>query len=111
MAGRKRKSKKEQFLDDYGGTVSHGTLRSQDLGPAFFDALDDMDPQSAKEWLTEWEDVDAADFEHDDAMDAIADLEDRLNELAPDGVYFGAHPGDGSDFGFWESEEDEEESE
>ena len=28
-----------------------------------------------------------------------------LNELAPEGTSFGAHEGDGSDFGFWTYEE------
>lgn len=25
----------------------------------------------------------------------------RLNSIAPSGTYFGSHPGNGSDFGFW----------
>jgi len=36
---------------------------------------------------------------------------DKMNEIAPYGTTFGAHEGDGSDFGFWEYEEDEEEVE
>ena len=31
----------------------------------------------------------------------IADIERELNNLCPPFVFFGAHPGDGADFGFW----------
>ena len=30
----------------------------------------------------------------------------KMDELSPEGHYFGSHPGDGSDFGYWEVDED-----
>lgn len=33
------------------------------------------------------------------------DIMDRLNDIAPDNLTFGAHPNDGADFGFWEVDE------
>lgn len=98
------------------GTVSHGTLLTYDLANAFLGALETVAPavyqqlvfpcgmvpdylraivagRSSDYWQTE-----AAD-------DFVASLFDALNEHAPEGYYFGAHEGDGSDFGFWAIEE------
>jgi len=39
--------------------------------------------------------------------DTLSVLMDSLDSFAPPGMQFGAHPGDGSDFGWWPVEEDE----
>jgi hypothetical protein len=93
------------------GTVSHGTMRPEDLIPAFLDVLP-ADRRDALEseysdivlWvqgvepLTPPTDEDISWFLNEVLFDA-------LNELAPHGYYFGAHPGDGADYGFWMHEE------
>ena len=32
------------------------------------------------------------------------DICDQLNDMAPEHIEFGSHPGDGADYGFWEIE-------
>ena len=46
-------------------------------------------------------------FDSEEADEDLIVLHSLLHELAPSNCYFGAHPGDGADFGFWESEEDQ----
>lgn len=45
-------------------------------------------------------------WEGDDASYVLEELFDLLDELSPPDHYFGAHPGDGADFGWWKAEED-----
>lgn len=103
------------------GTIIHGTMRAQDLIPAFADALDRYSVGSknadliamarAIDWSLvadhpEWR------FGAEEpwrfwlnANDILEALFDRLDELAPAESYFGAHPGDGADYGFWPTED------
>lgn len=99
----------------YEGTVIAGTLRDEDLIPAFLDALDTIDPEQTKfkaHRSAIRRDVERTGYYEEDAGDlAAAHLDELfgfLNDFAPEGYYFGAHPGDGSDFGFWENEEEED---
>lgn len=90
------------------GTVSHGTMLPSDLIPAFLAELealrgqpvDFVEPGTATpEWI-------AANPE--DADELLETLFDALDAYAPDGCYFGAHPGDGSDYGFWPAEDSDQ---
>jgi len=90
-------------------SVSHGTHRAQDLVPRFLGILRTFNQDQYKRLLaTMVEDGYKSDISEDDpywesdpCMEMITELFDSLNEEAPDDCYFGAHPGDGSDFGFW----------
>lgn len=119
------------------GSISHGTLRPQDLVPAFLSALEDYGSEADYDRaLDEWlllniEDATLAedDSHEEELKNALLDrrpyyppddhplwsgeqtsyflnetLWAKLGNVAPDGYYFGSHPGDGSDFGFWPNE-------
>ena len=107
------------------GSVSTGTLRSEDLIPAFIDALDEAIEESTfkpgadhpgrvarvgslQSHLGSIErNMDSPGYYQSESADW--DLEwlfEQLGEFAPAGTYFGAHIGDGADFGFWPVEED-----
>lgn len=91
------------------GTISHGTLRAEDLIDSFLDELNRLASAKADSILADYEDYEAAceDEDHDfwtnDADEMVNALQDALNEYAPPFCYFGATEGDGSDFGFWPS--------
>lgn len=96
------------------GTVIHGTLRLQDLIPAFEAELGAIAPDAYSQLLMmPFPPVpgDAqGDNSHpfwvsDEASEHCNQLIEALDEQAPPGCYFGAHEGDGADFGFWPYEE------
>lgn len=87
------------------GSISWGTLRAQDLGPAFAETLAGLgDTPNVPDFSTddEWEEF----WQSEDGGYLIEEMMDRLNELAPPYVGFGASEGDGSDFGFWVDHDD-----
>lgn len=87
------------------GTVIRGTLRTWDLIEAFTDELYRLDTEAYDDVMQELSGLDQSNDNEDLDWFLNEVLFDKLNEYAPDGYYFGAHPGDGSDFGFWEFEE------
>ena len=92
------------------GTVISGTRSVPDLLHAFADTLgtygagdeDALLILLARHWtaiLEAFPDTDVP-----DPQDTLDDLIERLEALAPEGHYFGTHPDDGADFGFWPSD-------
>ena len=106
-------------------TIIHGTGRPEDLIPAFIEAAGARleavsfekgadaperirrhgELQDELGAIEQWAEA-AGYFDSEASMHDLETLFNILNELAPEGCYFGAHEGDGSDFGFWEAEED-----
>jgi hypothetical protein len=82
------------------GTVSHGTLRDDDLAVAFLDALESVDAGRAAELYAEY---DAMGEDSEELPEFVQECFDILNEYCPPYCYFGAHEGDGADFGVWVS--------
>ena len=92
-------------------TVIHGTHRACDLVPAFLDVIKETPEyqqivMSNAEYLNVISDPTAVDnderWESEDMTYFLnEELFDVLNSYAPNGYYFGANIGDGSDFGYW----------
>jgi hypothetical protein len=92
------------------GSVSSGTMRTDDLIPAFLDTVGSLDPDVENRIKAEFAIGDVDDYrtwveEHPtDAQEMLEELFDILGEYAPTGYYFGSHPGDGADYGYWQDE-------
>lgn len=93
-------------------SLSHGTLRNQDLLPVFLDALAHYGngiQESEQHFNNIIKDIPQEAFDNDqhpywDTEDCDYDMEAvrvELELLVPEGYYFGTLEGDGSDFGFW----------
>ena len=105
------------------GTVIHGTMNPRDLIPAFIqeiNALGGSMPSFADSpindlmdadcsWLEAKADAVEAYLESEEAYWDLEELFGALDEMSPEFAYFGAHPGDGSDYGFWPFDDEWEE--
>ncbi|MFA5340329.1 MAG: hypothetical protein WC332_00990 [Clostridia bacterium] len=102
------------------GSISSGTMRNEDLIPDFVWELKSLaksckwNKAYKKEHLAlcariEKEMEKEGYFDSDDAVyDLNEDLFNALDQYAAPYFYFGSHPGDGADYGFWLSENMEE---
>ena len=92
-------------------SIIHGTMRTQDLIPALLEAVQDYAPDHYEQIMVapfpfipsyvQDEGDNAPWWDSEEARDKLEELFDILNEHAPENCYFGSHPGDGSDYGFW----------
>jgi hypothetical protein len=94
------------------GSVSHATMREEDLIPAFISELRAQTPckRAHRKLIREIEARMESEtyFEDEDSPEDLAELFNALEEYCLPYFYFGAHPGDGSDYGYWLSENFEE---
>jgi len=85
------------------GTVSHGTMRNEDLIPAFRELLEELDED--KEYVDLIADCkeieESGDYDAEIAWIVLEELIDALYCFSPGYCYFGARIGDGSDYGYW----------
>ena len=78
------------------GSISTGTLRTEDLLAAFHSTIAASGTPPA---LAEDGYIDGG--EPYSAGELLEVYTEQLESLCPPFVYFGTHPGDGADFGFW----------
>lgn len=84
--------------------ISWGTMLEEDIIEKIEDFLEEFDPGKYATAMCSREDLDLQDPE-DQAYYCWEVLFDLMNDIAPEGSYFGASEGDGSCFGFWEDPE------
>jgi hypothetical protein len=102
MTKAKREFKVARF-----GSVSSGTMRPEDLIPAFADELRSLGGKCATKYQRLANigraDEGAAYWDSEDPQWDLESLFSALEEHAPPFGYFGSSDGDGADYGFWPS--------
>lgn len=85
------------------GTVINGTMRNEDLIPDLMAELEWMDEEGNYKALIQTADK-ITDFDSEAASEILNEMIEAMQVFAPPYFYFGAHPGDGADYGYWLSE-------
>lgn len=96
-------------------SLSHGTLRNYDLINCFLDLIENT-PEYEQLLASPGSPVHPAQsrlfdegrdpwWNSEEAVYLLDILLEILDSYAPEGYYFGAHPDDGSDFGYWSIEQ------
>lgn len=99
------------------GSISHGTMRNEDVIPRLMSVIFRNNPQKAREiWQSSPNLLQALCDSHcgnsnnwwdsEEATEISYELQEVLQDYAPEGHYFGSHPGDGSDLGYWPNEDE-----
>lgn len=76
------------------GVISADTLATEDLIQRFSSVLKEISPTTAR--------FVAHKFGYGTRHQLLDEIIESLEQLAPEGYYFGTHPGDGACFGFFE---------
>jgi hypothetical protein len=86
------------------GSISHGTLRTLDLLDTFVSEIQRSRLTKAQRKLVnDCKRVVRLEADDEEAGHYLDELFNVMDELALPYMYFGAHEGDGSDFGYWPS--------
>jgi hypothetical protein len=118
---------------DFTGTVSWGTMQPRDLVPSFMDVLSDYHKDEYDTILVDLDnlakDIGFESYENvleltredpftgptykfwqSEIMSYILneDIWDAMNEIAPHGYHFGSSEGDGSDYGYWKFDDEDD---
>lgn len=83
------------------GSVSSGTLRTEDLLSAFADLCRDYGGKDGRRMNREYERMSPEEVDGEEGGYLLDEMRECLEGIAPDYVTFGALDGDGADFGFW----------
>jgi len=93
------------------GTVSHGTMRNQDLLDTFMRFLEEHDRETFDRLcrtivregkMTPWFNLTDEQYNSEWMTDFVCnDLWEAMDALSPEEHIFSAHPGNGSDYGYW----------